>query len=94
MFSPTTRPYEAIPEIAVMIMIDEASNEVPEVFLLVENTRKGSNFGPFLRCASAFGIRTIVVVGYDRVSAEGNIRNREFARIPYGLGTRYIELFL
>jgi tRNA G18 (ribose-2'-O)-methylase SpoU len=50
---------------------DQQDASVPEIILLVENTRKGINLGPFLRCASAFGIQTIVVVGYDRCSVQG-----------------------
>jgi tRNA G18 (ribose-2'-O)-methylase SpoU len=46
--------------------------DVPQIFLLIENKRKGNNLGPILRCACAFGIKLIVVVGFELCSVEGS----------------------
>lgn len=43
----------------------------PQMFLLLENPRPTNNLGPILRCASAFGITTVVVVGYEKCSVDG-----------------------
>lgn len=50
---------------------EETSSQVDEVFLLVENKRKSNNMGPLLRCACAFGVDTIIAVGYDKCAVEG-----------------------
>jgi len=42
-----------------------------EAFVLLENERKSNNLGPLLRCACAFGVQTIVAVGYDKCAVEG-----------------------
>lgn len=49
-------------------------NNIPQnqSFLLLKNPRKSNNLGPILRCASAFGITTIVLVGYEKCSVEGS----------------------
>jgi hypothetical protein len=44
----------------------------PRIFILVENPRKGNNLGPILRCANAFGITTVVAVGFEKCSVEGS----------------------
>lgn len=41
------------------------------VYLLLENLRKSNNLGPILRCASAFGITTVIAVGYAKCAVEG-----------------------
>ena len=41
------------------------------IFLYLENHSKKNNLGPILRCASAFGIQTVVVVGFAKCSVEG-----------------------
>ena len=43
------------------------------LYLLLENPGKPNNLGSILRCASAFGIRTIVAIGSDKCSVEGEI---------------------
>lgn len=48
------------------------SNPPRQIFLFLENPRKQNNWGPVLRCASAFGISTVVVVGFDKCSVEGS----------------------
>lgn len=45
--------------------------EPPHIYGLIENPRKGNNLGPFLRCACAFGIDTVVAIGYDKCAVEG-----------------------
>lgn len=44
----------------------------PTAFLLVENPSKGNNLGPIFRCASAFAVDQVVLVGYEKFSAEGS----------------------
>jgi len=46
-------------------------NTVPRVYLLLENPSKGNNLGPILRCANAFGITTIVAIGYAKCAVHG-----------------------
>ena len=41
------------------------------IYLLLENPRKSNNLGPILRCASAFGITTVIAVGYAKCAVEG-----------------------
>lgn len=52
---------------------DAASDDttLPRIYLLLENPKKNNNLGPILRCASAFGITTIVAVGYEKCAVEG-----------------------
>jgi len=42
------------------------------IYLLLENPRKSNNLGPILRCASAFGITTVIAVGYAKCAVEGS----------------------
>lgn len=49
-----------------------ADNALPKLYLLLENPRKSNNLGPLLRCAAAFGISTVVAIGYDKCSTEGS----------------------
>lgn len=44
------------------------TKEFDEVFLLLENPKKSNNLGPILRCAAAFGIRTVVFVWVQFIS--------------------------
>ncbi|CAB9519786.1 expressed unknown protein [Seminavis robusta] len=43
-----------------------------QAFLLLENPKKSNNLGPMLRCAAAYGIRTVLAVGYAQCSVEGS----------------------
>ena len=52
---------------------EDTSSTFPSLYLLLENPRKSNCLGPILRCASAFGIRTVVAVGYDKCSVEGSV---------------------
>ena len=45
---------------------------MPRVYLCVENPRKTNNLGPLLRCATAFGVDTLVTVGYAHCNTEGS----------------------
>ena len=49
-------------------------NVPPELFLLIENPSKSNNLGPILRCATAFGIRTVITIGYAKCSTEGTLK--------------------
>jgi hypothetical protein len=49
-----------------------AESSLPQLYILVENPRKGNNLGPILRCANAFGITTVVAVGYSKCSVDGS----------------------
>jgi tRNA G18 (ribose-2'-O)-methylase SpoU len=44
---------------------------VPQLFLLIENSRKANNLGSILRCASAFGVTTVVTIGFSKCSVQG-----------------------
>jgi hypothetical protein len=46
-------------------------SDPPRIYAFVENPHKNTNLGPFLRCASAFGIDLVVAIGYDKCSVEG-----------------------
>ena len=48
------------------------SSPLPQVTILIETPRKSTNWGPLLRCCSAFGISQIFCVGYDQCSVEGS----------------------
>jgi tRNA G18 (ribose-2'-O)-methylase SpoU len=43
-----------------------------ETFLLLRNDRKSNTLGTVLRCASAFGIRRVVAVGYAKCNVAGS----------------------
>lgn len=64
-------------------------------FLLVENPSKGNNLGPLFRCASAFAIDHVVLVGYEKFSAEGShgaarhVRTKSFP--TFEQATRYLR---
>jgi tRNA G18 (ribose-2'-O)-methylase SpoU len=45
----------------------------PRIYLLLENPSKSNNLGPILRCASAFGIVTIVAIGFSKCAVEGKL---------------------
>jgi tRNA G18 (ribose-2'-O)-methylase SpoU len=51
---------------------DVPSSDLPQVTVLIENPRKNTNWGPLLRCCTAFGITQIFVVGFDKCSVEGS----------------------
>jgi hypothetical protein len=51
---------------------EETITMISRAFILLENPRKSTNWGPVLRCAAAFGISQIVVVGYDKCSVQGS----------------------
>ena len=52
-----------------------------QFYLLLENSRKSNNLGPILRCAAAFGIHTVVAVGYDKCSVDGSHGASKHVRI-------------
>jgi len=47
-------------------------SSLPEVTILIENPRKSANWGPLLRCCSAFGITQIFCIGYEQCSDKGS----------------------
>ncbi|KAI2490126.1 hypothetical protein MHU86_24455 [Fragilaria crotonensis] len=44
----------------------------PRIFLLIENPKKSNNLGPILRCAAAFAVTQVILVGYDKCNTEGS----------------------
>jgi hypothetical protein len=44
----------------------------PRIFLLIENPKKSNNLGAIFRCAAAFSVTQIVLVGYDKCNTEGS----------------------
>lgn len=71
-------------------MSDEA--ELDKVFLLLENRKKSNNLGPILRCASAFGVKSVVVVGFSICSVEGMLRNSQSIKLTgeFAAGSHHI----
>lgn len=53
-------------------MQDSSSPSSPQITVLIENPRKSTNWGPLLRCCTAFGITQIFVIGYDTCSVQGS----------------------
>lgn len=53
-------------------------NRLPQIFLLIENPKKSNNLGPVIRCATAFGISTIIAIGYAQCSTNGMLSDIEF----------------
>jgi hypothetical protein len=47
-------------------------NLPPRIFLLIENPKKSNNLGPILRCAAAFAVTQVILVGYDKCNTEGS----------------------
>lgn len=41
-------------------------------YLLIENPSKGNNLGPLLRCACAFRVTEVILVGFAKCSTEGS----------------------
>lgn len=61
--------------------IDKTDDDrLPQIFLLIENPKKSNNLGPVIRCATAFGISTIIVIGYAQFSTNGMLSDIEFTR--------------
>lgn len=48
------------------------SDDLPQVTVLIENPSKSNNWGPLLRCCTAFGIQQIVAVGFDKCAVRGS----------------------
>jgi tRNA(Leu) C34 or U34 (ribose-2'-O)-methylase TrmL len=44
----------------------------PRMFVLLENPKQTTNWGPILRCCAAFGIPQIFAVGYDKCGVQGS----------------------
>lgn len=44
------------------------------LYLLLENPGKPNNLGSIIRCASGFGIETIIAIGSCKCSVEGTVR--------------------
>ena len=51
--------------------IIERQQQPPKCYLLSYNPKKSTNLGPVLRCASAFGVYQIVLVGYAKCATAG-----------------------
>lgn len=61
-----------------------ASNCSPKIYLMIENPSKSTSLGPIFRCASAFGVKIIVVVGYAQCSVDGSHgASRHLEIIPF-----------
>lgn len=54
-----------------MTTFSDSEQHLPQLFLLLENSSKGNNLGSILRCASAFGITTVVAIGFSKCSVQG-----------------------
>lgn len=51
---------------------DSCSTLPPRIYLLLENTHKANNLGTVLRCAAAFGVEQVIVVGCNKCSTHGS----------------------
>jgi hypothetical protein len=50
---------------------DQQEEPLP-TYLLLENDRKSNNLGPVLRCAAAYGISTVLAIGFSQCSVQGS----------------------
>ena len=50
----------------------ECTSRVPRAYLLLENSKPSNNLGPVLRCSAAYGIKTVLAVGFSKCSVEGS----------------------
>lgn len=41
-------------------------------YLILENNKKSNNLGPVLRCAVAYGISTVIAIGFSQCSVQGS----------------------
>lgn len=55
-----------------MSAVSSTSEVSASAYLLLENTKPNNNLGPVLRCAAAFGIKTVLAVGFSKCSVEGS----------------------
>lgn len=53
-----------------MLAVDASTSRVP--YLLLQNPKPNNNLGPILRCAAAYGVKTVLAVGYSKCSVEGS----------------------
>ena len=51
---------------------DSDDSSSPRVFVLLENPKQTTNWGPILRCCAAFGIPQVFAVGYDKCAVQGS----------------------
>lgn len=63
---------------------DEAA--LPKIYLLLENPSKSNNIGSILRCASAFGVVTIVAIGFSECAVQG--RQASYPYFPLNIRLR------
>ena len=54
------------------VQVERPPGLPPRIFLLIENPKKSNNLGPILRCAAAFAVTQVVLVGYDKCNTEGS----------------------
>jgi tRNA G18 (ribose-2'-O)-methylase SpoU len=52
-------------------MSRSGEGDPPKIYLLIENRAKSNNLGSILRCASAFGVTTIVAIGFSKCAVKG-----------------------
>eukprot|EP00565_Helicotheca_tamesis_P009699 CAMPEP_0185730932 /NCGR_PEP_ID=MMETSP1171-20130828/11441_1 /TAXON_ID=374046 /ORGANISM="Helicotheca tamensis, Strain CCMP826" /LENGTH=300 /DNA_ID=CAMNT_0028400083 /DNA_START=38 /DNA_END=936 /DNA_ORIENTATION=+ len=41
-------------------------------YILIENPKKSNNLGPILRCAAAFAVSRVILIGYEKCSTDGS----------------------
>ena len=52
-------------------MTTKRTTTLPKTYLFLNNPKPTNNLGPMLRCASAFAISEVVLVGYRKCNTEG-----------------------
>ncbi len=50
-------------------------------YLLIQNPSKSTNLGPILRCASAFAVEAVILIGYDKCSVKGSHGASKYVQI-------------
>lgn len=60
--------------LSCIVMAESQSLVQPPLptYLLLENDKKSNNLGPVLRCAAAYGMSTILAIGYSQCSVDGS----------------------
>ena len=49
-----------------------SATKLPVPYILIENLSRSINYGTLLRCCVAYGMKQIIVVGYDKCSTHGS----------------------
>ena len=62
-------------------IINSASRSSPRWYLLLSNPSKTTHLGTLLRCAAAFQVHQVLLVGYDKFNCQGSFGSHLFLDI-------------